>query len=101
VAKTVQGKAHPGPVRRMGSALAKPTARQALWDLWRPRDQSPIRRALCLLRVGLSPFTPHPHPYPIGFVSTRGSSRCNSLILWIAACTSASVNSALMATLAW
>ena len=47
------------------------------------------------------PFTFHPHPYPIGFVSTRGSSRCNSLILWIAACTSASVNSALMATLAW
>jgi hypothetical protein len=50
----------------------------------------------------LSPFTfhPHPYPYPIGFVSTRGSSRCNSLILWMATCTSASVNSALMATLA-
>jgi hypothetical protein len=40
-------------------------------------------------------------PYPIGFVSTCSSSRCNSLILWMATCTSASVNRALMATLAW
>jgi hypothetical protein len=53
-------------------------------------DQSPITFHFSLLT-----------PYPIGFVSTCGSSRCNSLILWMATCTSASVNRALMATLAW
>jgi hypothetical protein len=80
----------------MGSAFAKPTARQA-HGTYGGRATNHQFNAL----YACSGQAFHPHSYPIGFVSTRGSSRCNSPILWMAACTSASVNSALMATLAW
>jgi hypothetical protein len=74
---------------RMGSAFAKPTARQALCDSW---DRSDRARAT----FHLSPLNPH----DIGVASTCGSLCCSRAILLAAAVTSASVKSALITTVA-